>query len=301
MRKLRNRQRWVGLVMGVVAGVIGAPSFAAAQQQVECDCPSFRFNEFPGIAVDARPKLGIILEATWDRDLEDWGARVIRVWEGGPAAEAGIEAGDVVVSVDGHDLAKALEDQVESGFREGESLPTQRMIALSRELEEGDPIEVVVDREGERLSLTVTPEVLDEGGYYRPDPAFTVRLRSLGDRLRELTHGMDDRVARWEADLTLGNGWIHHFGSGRIFGLDLVDLNPGLGAYFGTYRGVLVADVAEDSGLGLRPGDVVVGVEGREVEDAEELRRILRSYEEGDEMDFRIWRDGAETTVTGSL
>ena len=62
-----------------------------------------------------------------------------------------------------------------------------------------------------------------------------------------------------------------------------------------------MADADDDSALGLRPGDVVVGIDGREVEDEEEFRRILRSYEEGDEIRFRIWRDGEETTASGTV
>ena len=76
--------------------------------------------------------------------------------------------------------------------------------------------------------------------------------------------------------------------------------NADLGAYFGTESGVLVADVDGDSGLGL-PGDVVSAVEGREIADVSELRRVLRSYREGARSSFRIWRDGAETTVTGTI
>ena len=92
-----------------------------------------------------------------------------------------------------------------------------------------------------------------------------------------------------------GAGW-----SGER-GLDLVELNPELGSYFGTEEGVLVADVEDDSSLGLRPGDVIVAVGERRVDDIARLHRILDSYEDDEKIRLRVWRDGAETTVTGTI
>lgn len=86
----------------------------------------------------------------------------------------------------------------------------------------------------------------------------------------------------------------------RPSGVRVQTLGPELGEYFGTDRGALVLDVTEASTSGLRSGDVVLGVGERDVEDAGDFRRIVRSYERGEEISFRIRREGRETTITGA-
>ena len=58
---------------------------------------------------------------------------------GSPAAEAGVEAGDLVVAVDG----AAIDG-------------TTDLIAAIRDLEPGDSSTITVVRDGERIDLTVT-------------------------------------------------------------------------------------------------------------------------------------------------
>jgi len=85
------------------------------------------------------------------------------------------------------------------------------------------------------------------------------------------------------------------------FGLDLAELNPGLAEYFSTESGLLVLDVEEDSTLGLRAGDVIQAIDGRAVESPADVRRILRSYEEGEAIAFSIVRNGQTVQVEGSI
>jgi S1-C subfamily serine protease len=81
----------------------------------------------------------------------------------------------------------------------------------------------------------------------------------------------------------------------------MVRLNPKLADYFGTSEGVLVADVTDDSTLGLQPGDIILAVGDREVKDADHVRRILRSYGPDEDITFRIMRQKKEMSVRGSL
>ncbi len=214
--------------------------------------------------------IGVWLEMQFDGELEDRGARVTRIVDGGPADRAGVRAGDVIVSFNGQDLTQPLDDDADARLDDDQSFPAQRLVALLGDLPAGEPVAMVVERRGERMSLTVTP-----------------REREDVPPWRVLINTPDLRVGTFQL-------------TARGYGLDLVELNPGLGAYFGTEEGVLVADVDDDSRFGLRPGDVVVAVDGRRVDHGSELRRILRSYEEDEEIEFRIWRDGSETTVAGS-
>ena len=276
--------------------------------------------------LDMRPRLGV-----WISGGDGGGVGLVGVMADGPAGVAGMAEGDVIVSVNGHDLSEPLE-----GERNADrSLPEDRLTRLVSEATEGEAMTLVVRRDGERITFEVVPEILSPFGGWMPcTDEQRARMRGLGeewfdpsrrgellDRIGELTERFRDPEWRLELDSALrlapqalrlspqpfgvgtyelppGGRWL----TDRVtHGLDLVELNPGLGAYFGTSEGVLVADVEEDSPLGLRPGDVVVAVDGRVVDDIDELRRILRSYEHDEEIAFRIYRDGAETRVTGAI
>lgn len=87
---------------------------------------------------------------------------------------------------------------------------------------------------------------------------------------------------------------------GCLDGVEFVDLNPELASYFDApATGVLVTEVAEEATLGLRAGDVLLALDGREVESADHARRILRSYDEDEEVRLRVVREGREMEVLG--
>ena len=68
--------------------------------------------------------------------------------------------------------------------------------------------------------------------------------------------------------------------------------------------GVLVSEVEKGSPgakAGIRPGDIVVGLDGRKVSDLEELRSVLRLFRVGDKVPFKIRRDGKEFEVAMEL
>ena len=97
-----------------------------------------------------------------------------------------------------------------------------------------------------------------------------------------------------------GSLYLNRFGAVRD-GLEMLELKPGLGEYFGVGEGVLVTDVAEDSSLGLEPGDVIVRVGEREVSTPDRVRRILRSYVDDEDITFQVRRDGRDMSVAGRL
>lgn len=72
----------------------------------------------------------------------------------------------------------------------------------------------------------------------------------------------------------------------------------------GTESGVLVDDVVDDGpaeAAGLESGDVIVEFDGSEVEDASDLRRILRKKDPGEEVVCVVLRDGKKKTITVEL
>jgi C-terminal processing protease CtpA/Prc len=94
---------------------------------------------------------------------------------------------------------------------------------------------------------------------------------------------------------------IYMAGRAAYQGLELTELNEGLAQYFSTDSGVLVLDAEEESSLGLIPGDVILSIDGRQVEEPGDVRRILASYEEDETVALTIMRRGQQATVEGTI
>ena len=314
------------VMAGVVAGLMGAASWsapAAAQEEKREDAAD--------TLETARPRLGIL---HWHTGT---GVLVARVLPGSPADRAGIIVGDRIVAINGHALVEPLEDEGRRELPEATSYHQARLEWLMEEVPEGELVELEVQR-GRRIhTIAVAAEVLpvfEAAPLWTrevwPDPttydSITQRFRDAMDRVRYRV-GPDEFEVGWigpgfppgrvpgdpgislppvgltpTVTLIDAGGWwrdrFHYVGDNR---LEMVQLNPELGAYFGTHEGVLVLDVDENVTLGLRPGDVVVSIGGREVDEVSDLQRILASYEEDEAVDFGIWRDGARATVVGTI
>ncbi|MEE8061676.1 MAG: PDZ domain-containing protein, partial [Gemmatimonadales bacterium] len=80
------------------------------------------------------------------------------------------------------------------------------------------------------------------------------------------------------------------FFGGGVTGLDLAELNEDLAEYFGTDKGALVMKAPRDSTLPLKGGDVIVAIDGRQVESPSHALRILRSYNSGETATLDIMR-----------
>lgn len=324
------------LVAGSLALATGATAAAVAAQEEEADCrcvdsdgneiencTCFRTphieNLMSRVAVfgDDRPRLGIGVEVRPDEGEEVAGARVTDVLEGGPAEEAGLREGDVITHLDGQSLSEPIESEAEQTFDLDGSIPAQRLLALARDLEPGQSVEIQYLRDGQRQTTMVEAEDLSDrwGRFKVVTPSWDAEL--LGERLR----GLSEQARAWRYRMEPDAGLLYRGqvprGDARVFegpgagfllggtvwsrGLQLVEVNPSLGSYFGVESGVLVTDVSRSSTLGLEAGDVVVSVGSRTVSTPEQLRRILASYAEDEQIELGVVRDGEEITVTAPM
>ncbi|MBA3562782.1 MAG: PDZ domain-containing protein [Gammaproteobacteria bacterium] len=203
-----------------------------------------------------RAMLGINIGGSSDRN--DDGVEVTGVSPGGPADEAGIEAGDVLVSLQGHALAAG-----------GDGKPVRRLLDIMREIEPGERVTVEYLRDGNKEEAEI------EAGEFGPH-AF---LAGLGD---------EDFAFEFEFPPHFP-GMSHFFSQwGRM---ELTSLTPGLGNYFGTDEGLLVVRAPENEALMLQDGDVIVSIAGREPESPSHALRILRSYRPGETLRIDIVRE----------
>jgi len=387
----------VGVCAAVALGVaVLTPGAVEAQvtsseRRVECrcvdadgnrieDCTCMRMGEFPlrsftlsGLGLDRRAQIGVFIEMRQD-DAEVGGVKITEVMEDSPAEEAGLRAGDVVLSVDGRSVLTLLDEEVEEAFDEEMSLATQRFVAIVGDLDPEEEVDVIVLRDGDRLTLEVVPEPavgsvvlrgLGEGGLmgFRGELDFEFdeeqrraverslreareqlegmnfrfegdreqferqlrrqaeRIEEQAQRAQEMRESRELRGAEWRAleelernrmlraprmdpCLSLRSEGDYSVmvlgGGGCIDGLQLADMNPGLATYFGTDTGVLVTEVAEGTALGLEAGDVVLRIGDRRVDDADDMRRILESYDTDETVTLRVRRENREISVSGT-
>lgn len=263
----------------------------------------------------SRARIGITL-STSATDADPQGARIESVLEDGPADRAGLQEGDIVTHINGRSLFDPLEDpKTEEELDLDASVPSQRLLYLARNLEPGDEVEIRYLRDNQPRTASLQAEELDDWGqgvmYFDTDwtSAPNVLFRRHEGEAQPETRRFEFAPGGWldteryfttcpEVDEP---GNIVFWGTECLGGLRMEELNPKLGEYFGTDRGVLIADVHEDSMLGLLPGDVVLEVGDREATDPTRLRRILRSYEPDEEVSLHIMRQKREMTVSGTL
>ena len=109
-------------------------------------------------------------------------------------------------------------------------------------------------------------------------------------------------LARNIMDQILKNGKVTR---GRL-GILPQDVTPTIARQFGVKdsEGALVGEVEADSPAqraGLKTGDIILDVNGKEVTDANQLRNMISSMQPGSNVDLKIWRDGAQRTLPVTL
>ncbi len=226
-------------------------------------------------ADDAAGYLGVHLQRideglaeALDRAEED-GVLIRQVEEDSPAADAGLKPGDILTAIDGETLSSP-----------GDVRKAIRGHAA------GETAEIRYLRDGDARTAKVE---LGEA----PDRFWA--MESFGRRgPREL--GKQGRA--WARELRFA-------GERGYFGVMAQPVSGDLAEYFGVEGGgALVAEIVEDSPaekLGLKAGDVITSVAGEPVEGPDDLRRVIRRFEEPESVEVVWTRDGKEKKGTVEL
>jgi C-terminal processing protease CtpA/Prc len=233
-----------------------------------------RIQAVDRIRIGGRAMLGVTIEDADDRSAE--GARIASVSPGGPAAEAGLKSGDVIVELEGKPLKADREASAFAKLRDA-----------MREFEPGDKVKLKVKREGKTQEFTVTTEDFGARGF-----AFAFGDGD-GPGLAELW--MPGTLPTPEAG-PRPLPFVYRFA--RTWGdLEMVSLSEKLGSYFGAKEGVLVVRAPREEGLKLEDGDVIVKVGERDATSPEQVMRILRSYEPGEKLTLEVLRNRKRITL----
>ncbi len=254
---------------------------------------------FIGVTIDARP-----------RDSDRWGAYIQAVTPNYPADKAGLKAGDIITSIDGKSLTKGPTSRAAS---DDESFPLIRLTEIVGKLEPGKTVDLEYRRadKGQKTRITPTADsrwmVASADGRpgmeisrFFPTPAPDAPLPPGVTRTPRATAWSTQPGTRAFSGFGSSGSFAFGFRS-ALAELELAPMNPGLGEYFGTSRGVLVVDAPDKDGLGLKPGDVVTAVDGRTVETPGELIRVLSTYDNDKSFTLTITRKKQQQAINTTM
>jgi serine protease Do len=245
--------------------------------------------------------LGVTLE---DEKGEARGAIVRSVEPDGPAAKAGLKAGDVVVRFDGEKVRSAAQ-----------------LARLVAETPPGRTVAIDVTRGGVSQKVTATlaegrrrmsffggPGGNDMFEFHVPELPEAPRAPGPGPQATPLPHA--PRAPRawgwsWNDD---GGDMLFHLrpaGPPRL-GIRFIEMGEQLAAHYklAQKNGVLVTSVNPGSAAakaGLQAGDVVLKFDGRTIETASDLRDAVGAAEGGKEVTLSVQRDGRALDVKATL
>jgi S1-C subfamily serine protease len=254
-----------------------------------------------------RVRIGVVVN-TRPSDADSIGALLDAVTPGGPAAAAGLQAGDIIVKFGGTPLAAKI-----SAVPPGTRVPSPgfRLVELVAKLPPNDTVAVEYRRGKARKSARVVTARDPEGltVVLGPDGNYGWSAMPGGEAYWIGGEGEDQRAL----EMAMRRSEIARGGSGggeprfpprmrrAMLDLELAPVNPQLGSYFGTTEGVLVVDVPDSAPLGLKAGDVVLSVDGRKVMSPGQLMRILGSYDVDEPIGLDVMRQKKRVTLRGTL
>jgi serine protease Do len=257
-----------------------------AQQTIEKRIPMFYESE--------RSFLGIEMEEISKENFAKFGLSEVRgvavekVVENSPAAQAGLQKGDVIIKFNGEEISSV-----------------RKFMRLISEVSPDHKAKITVLRGGIEQEFTATMGK-------RPVQTFE---RVIIPQQGELPMRMPFPIPRGEGTRILRNDGLNNIGqfeiitpdtvfaprSPRRIGITTNPLTKQLSEYFGVTdgKGILIETVVENSPASranLRAGDVIVEAEGKPVTNQIDLVKIVNEKKEG-EISLTIIRDKQRQTV----
>jgi len=212
------------------------------------------------------------------------GVGIEKVVDKSPAAQSGLQTNDVIVRFEGEEVTSVL-----------------KLTRLISEVAPDHTAKVTILRGGAEREINVTlgksklPQF--QTGNFRFEDLPT--LSGTPDFPR--TPMPQTRVLPPAAGDTESNVFIWRGGANRQIGVGTAPLTKQLGDFFGVAegKGLLINNVRENSAAakaGLKAGDVIVEIEGKEVKGMTDLIRALNEKKEGD-VSLTVVRDRNRQTA----
>jgi serine protease Do len=265
--------------------ISAAIATAASAQSPEAKKESDRAGSVLAWTLDgAGGYLGIHTEEVTRENFGKFGLSGVRgvaignVVEGSPADKAGLQAGDVIVRFNG--------EEITSG---------RKLTRLVGEVSPDHTVRLTVFRSGAERDVSVTigkrpTPRFEDGGF-----SITLPERLGQIRIPRRPDTPDAPIAPEGP----GDHMIFRATSARQIGVGITPLTKQLAEHFGVTHGVMINNVREDSPAakaGLRAGDIIVAVEGIDVNGDIDVIRAIAGKKEGD-VTMTIVRDRSRQTV----
>jgi serine protease Do len=263
--------------VAIVAVLIVAQSAIAQRGRSQTDNAGWLGVSIQDVTEDLRDAL--------PRNIDD-GALINHVVSGSPAEAAGLEEGDVVVRVDRERIADSDD-----------------LTRIIREAGSGASVRVEYYRSGR--SRTATIELKSARNSEARD---TIKRFDRGSRRAPEHRGSNNHgdLKFFGAD-NWSEEWPMLFGGTKPrLGVRMMDMGDQFADYFKVTdaKGALITEVLDDSpakAAGIKAGDVITGLDDREVESSDDLRKVLSNLDEGGDIKVELVRNGRSQTLTVAL
>jgi len=212
-----------------------------------------------------KPMIGITIDGSEEPNPTE-GVLVEGVTPGSAADAAGLHAKDIISAVNGESMSAASSQEA-----------NKLLFELMSGVEEGDVLTINYLRNGNVATVDLSPQVTESQAFAWMSDAPNVhveRIPGVPNAIREFNFAGG---FPWE-----GNG---------LGSMELVELNDGLGKYFGTDTGLLVVSAPQSESFELEDGDVIQSIDGRVPKNVRQALKILGTYEAGDSVELGIMRD----------
>jgi serine protease Do len=201
-----------------------------------------------------RAFLGVVTEG------EDKGAEIQSVTKESAAEKAGLKKGDIITNIDG----KKIDDMDD-------------VTDVIHDHKPGDKVPITFLRDGKEQKVTA------ELGRWKGVKMGAVSF----PRINNMNMDMDMNWEGAEPPTAYGPK-VYAFGGGRPkLGLSIQDTDDG--------KGVKVLDVDDESAAekaGLKEGDIITGIDDKEVKSTDDVTRTIRESKDKYTFNFKVLRNG---------
>lgn len=214
--------------------------------------------------------LGAVITDVKDDSLVEEGALILEVIKDSEAEKIGLKKNDIIIEFDGQKVTGA-----------------EQLHDLFKDIDEEKEVDIKISRNGQEM---------DFNGKLKPlKDEQSVNVSIDDEELEVILNDLPDpvRISRLHGLHFMNN-------KGGFLGVQTDDLSESLQDYFEVDYGVLIKEVIKDSPAekaGLKAGDVIMKIEGKEIHDFSDLTRSLNYYDPDDEVKIEYSRKGSKKSL----